>query len=121
MSPRELVASYYDSLKRKDDRWKDLYADGAEFADASKTLYAQGKASIIQSFVTFLRGVTDVKVKQWVVEGDTVCAIVNYAYINPKGEQMNQDVAEVSRVEGNKITELVLYFDLTAYRSFMRG
>ncbi len=121
MVPKELIQRYYTSLKRKDDLWKEMYSLSATFADPSHTLYAKGKAEIIQSFVTFLNGVADVNVKQWIVEGDKVCAIVGYEYINPKGERMSQDVAEVWRVEGDKLAELVIYFDLTAYRRFMRG
>jgi hypothetical protein len=42
-------------------------------------------------------------------------------YINPKGETMSQDVAEIWTVAGNKLGKLTIYFDLTAYRNFMRG
>jgi hypothetical protein len=34
---------------------------------------------------------------------------------------MQQDVAEVWRVSEGKLARLTLYFDLTAYRAFMRG
>ncbi len=121
MLPKELIQRYYTSLKRKDDLWKDMYSETAVFADPSHALYAKGRTEIIQSFVTFLKGVTDVNVKQWIVEDDSVCAIVGYEYVNPKGERMSQDVAEVWRVAADKLAELTIYFDLTAYRSFMRG
>ena len=34
---------------------------------------------------------------------------------------MSQDVAEVWQVKDGKLTKLTIYFDLTAYRSFIRG
>ena len=121
MSTRNLVQRYYESLNRKDDVWQTLYSDDAIFLDASKTLNANGKAAVIQSFVPFLKGVEQAKVNQLIVEGDEACAIVSYVYINPKAAKMNQDVAEVWKVEDEKLSRLIIYFDLTAYRNFMRG
>ncbi len=121
MSTRDLVQSYYDSLNRHDDKWQELYNDDAIFADASQTLNAKGKAAVIQSFVPFLKGVERAVVKQMIVEGDDACAIVNYDYINPKGAKLNQDVAEVWKVKNGKLAQLIIYFDLTVYRNFMRS
>ncbi len=121
MSPKELLQIYYNSLKQKDDRWKEMYSESAVFKDSSETLKARGKPEIIQSFTTFLKSVSEVNVKEWIAEDDHVCAIVGYEFINPKGERMIQDVAEVWRVEGDQLAELIVYFDLMAYRSFMRG
>ncbi len=121
MSTQSLVMRYYESLNQKDDVWQTLYSGDAVFLDASKTLNANGKAAVIQSFISFLKGIEQVKVKQLIVEGDQACAIVSYDYINPKGAKMNQDVAEVWKVENQKLTRLVIYFDLTAYRNFMRS
>ncbi len=121
MPTRDLVRSYYDSLNQKDDRWQDLYASEAEFSDPSLTLNAKGKAAVIQSFVPFLKGVESVQVKQMIVDGENACAIVGYVYMNPKGQRMSQDVAEVWVVKNEKLARLTIYFDLTAYRNFMRG
>jgi ketosteroid isomerase-like protein len=62
-----------------------------------------------------------VKLSELIVEGERACAIVDYVYVNPKGERLGQSVAEVWRVRNNRLAELKLYFDLTAYRAFMRG
>jgi ketosteroid isomerase-like protein len=121
MSTRSLVQSYYNSLREKDDTWQSLYAEDAVFCDASRTLDANGKAAVIQSFVPFLKGVHDVRVKQMIVEEGNACAIIAYVYVNPKGEKLNQDVAEVWEVRDGKLAKLTIYFDLTAYRSFMRS
>lgn len=121
MSTQEVVKSYYESQIRKDDQWKALWADDAVFSDASQTLLAKGKESVIQSFMPFLKGVESLKISQMIVEGEKACSIIRYTYVNPKGEKMNQDVAEISEIRDGKLARLTIYFDLTAYRSFMRA
>ncbi len=121
MATRDLVQSYYDSLAHKDDKWQGMYVEEAFFADASLTLKAEGRPAVIQSFTPFLKTVEGVKVKQMIVEGNTACAIVAYVYVNPKGAKLNQDVAEVWEVKGEKLAKLIIYFDLTEYRAFMRS
>jgi ketosteroid isomerase-like protein len=121
MRTKDIVQSYYDSLAKKNEDWKALYAEDAVFYDASKTLNARGKKAVIESFIPFLKQVEAVKVKHLMEENGSACAIVNYDYVNPKGLKMSQDVAEVWRIRDGKLSELAIYFDLTAYRSFMRG
>jgi ketosteroid isomerase-like protein len=121
MTTKEIIQTYYNSLNQKDDRWQDLWADDATFSDASRVLVANGKAEIIQSFTTFLRGVERVQVKQLIIEGKSACAVVSYDYVNPKGAKLSQDVAEVSEVRDGKLAKQTVYFDLTAYRQFMSG
>ena len=121
MSTKDLIQQYYESLNKKDDIWQTLWADDAVFSDASNVLNAKGKAAVIQSFTPFLKGVVQVKIKQLIIDGNNACAIVAYNFINPKGEKMSQDVSEVWEVNNEKLSQLTIYFDLTAYRSFMRG
>ena len=119
MYTKDLVQSYYKSIDEKDDKWKDLYLEDAMFSDASQTLLAKGKEAVVQSFTPFLKGVAGIKVRQLIVEDETVCAIVGYEYVNPKGERMAQDVAEIWEVKNDKLAKLTIYFDLTAYRNFI--
>ena len=121
MSTQEVIKSYYESQNQKDNRWKDLWAEDAVFSDASQTLLAKGKEAVIKSFMPFLKGVEALKIGQMIVEDHQACSIISYTYVNPKGEKMNQDVAEISEVRDGKLARLTIYFDLTAYRSFMRG
>jgi ketosteroid isomerase-like protein len=121
LTTKELVQRYYASLRNKDITWQELYAENAVFSDASKTLNANGKTAVIQSFTPFLKGVKGVEVKQVITEGEDACAIINYDYVNPKGETMIQDVAEVWKIKGGQLSSLTIYFDLTVYRSFMRS
>jgi ketosteroid isomerase-like protein len=121
MEAKELLHQYYQSLSQKDDGWKDLYADNAVFSDASQILNANGKDAVIQSFSTFLKGIEQVTIKEIIGEGENLCAIVSYDYINPKGVKWNQDVAEIWKIKDNKLVQLTIYFDLIAYRNFMRS
>ncbi len=121
MSIRDLVQAYYASLKAKDDNWQEMYLDEAFFTDASHTLHSVGKPAVIQSFVPFLKSVVEVNLSRLIVEGEHACAIVDYVYVNPRGDQLHQAVAEVWQVKNGKFAELTIYFDLTAYRNFMRG
>ncbi len=121
MDTRELVTRYYDSLNSRDGRWKSLWAQDAVFSDASKTLQAQGLEAVIASFEPFLGGVRTVRVIESIVEGSKACFVVRYTYVNQKSEAMEQDVAEVWQIRDGKLASLILYFDLTAYRSFIRG
>jgi ketosteroid isomerase-like protein len=121
LTTKELIQSYYDSLIRKDSQWQDLYSEDAVFSDASRTLLAEGKQAVIQSFNPFLKGVAGLKVSQAIVEDEQACFLISYIYINSKKEQMKQDVAEMWEVRGGKLARLTIYFDLTAYRLFMQG
>ena len=121
MSTKDIVQSYYKSLEEKNDTWNDLYSEDAVFSDASQLLLAKGKEEIIKSFITFLKAVAGIKIKQLIIEGENACAIIRYDYVNSKKERMSQDVAEIWEVKNGKITKLTIYFDLTAYRNFMSG
>lgn len=118
---KDIIQQYYDSLDQKDNKWQELWSDDAIFGDASQVLNAKGKEAVIQSFTPFLRGVAHVEIKQLIIDGDNACVIAHYDYINPKGEKMSQDVAEVWEVKNEKLSKLTIYFDITAYRTFMRG
>jgi len=120
MNTAKLIQKYYASLDKKNDVWQKLWADDAIFQDASKTLNATGKDAIIASFTPFLKGVVSVTVKQLIVEDKAACAIAQYTYKNQKGKTLTQDVAEVWEVSGEKLKKLIVYFDLTAYRAFMK-
>lgn len=121
MSTKNLIEHYYDSLDQKDNKWQDLWSEEAHFSDASLSLNAKGKAAVIQSFTPFLMGVEHVKIKQLITDGYTACTIAHYDFKNQKGEKMSQDVAEVWEVKNGKLSKLTIYFDLTAYRGFIKG
>ena len=121
MQTKEVIEKFYESLAQKNDAWQELWSDDASFTDASMTLNAQGKDAVIQSFMPFIKGVGGIRVKQMIAEENSACAIISYDYINSKGEKMKQDDAEVWEVKDGKLSKLTLYFDITAYRTFMRG
>ena len=61
MSMQNVIKNFYESIRNKDDQWKKLWADDAVFSDASRTLLAEGKDAIIQSFTPFIKGVAELK------------------------------------------------------------
>ena len=119
MDTRAIVQHFYDGLAAKDGRWQEGLSGNVSFSDASGRLRAEGRDAFIQSFSGFLRAVTRVELKQLIVEGANAAAVVGYDYVNPKGERLHQDDAEVWRVEGGKIAALTIYFDITEFRAFM--
>lgn len=121
MTTQDVIKSFYRSISNKDDKWKELWSDDAVFSDASQTLLAKGKEAVIQSFTPFIKGVVGLNVSEIIVEGESACFIISYTYVNSKKENLNQDVAEVWEVRDGKLAKLTIYFDLTVYRSFMRG
>ncbi len=117
---QDTIDRFYRSFIDKNDDWKELWADDAVFRDASDTLHAEGKPAAIQSFTPFLKGVASLEVRQRIVQGANACYVVGYTYVNPKGENMHQEDAEVWEVRNGKLAKLTIYLDLTEYRSFMR-
>lgn len=119
-STQDAIDRFYRSFIDKTDAWKELWADDAVFGDASGTLHAEGKPAVIQSFTPFLKGVAGLEVRQRIVQDEHACYVIGYTYVNSKGENMQQDDAEVWEVRNGRLAKLTIYFDLTEYRSFMR-
>ncbi len=102
MTINEIITSFYHGLAHKNDEWQKNLAADVVFSDASQKLHAEGTEATIQSFISFLRAVEKVQMKQLIVEGPDACAVVSYDYISPKGNRLHQDDAEVWKVEGEK-------------------
>jgi ketosteroid isomerase-like protein len=94
-------------------------SDEVTFSDASGKLQARGRDAFIQSFTSFLRAVDKVQVRQLIVEGANVAAVVSYDYVNLRGEKLHQEDAEVWMVGNGAIGSLKIYFDITEFREFM--
>src|SRR5579862_7433115 len=112
MTPKEIVWQYYDNLAQKNDKWAPLFAADITFSDSAMNINEAGKDAVTKSFEQFLIGVEDLHVTLMIGENETVIAIVNYNFINSHGEKFNQDVAEVWKVKDDKLSSLVLYFDI---------
>ncbi len=117
---QDVIDKFYQSVIKKNDGWKDLWADDVVFGDASGALHAQGKAAVNESFVPFLKSVARLEVKQRIVQDSQACYVVSYTYVNPNGENLHQDDAEVWEVRNAKLAKLTIYFDVTEFRNFMR-
>ena len=119
MDTNDVVRRFYGGLARKDSSWQDNLAESVAFSDASGKLNAQDREAFIGSFSGFLRAVDQVRLKQLIVEGTNVAAVVSYDYVNPAGGRLHQDDAEIWKVENGQIVALTIYFDITEFRGFM--
>jgi ketosteroid isomerase-like protein len=119
MDTREIVKRFYTGLASRGGVWQADLAENVTFSDASGRLKAEGRDAFIQSFTGFLRAVKSVNLKQLIVEGANAAAVVDYDYVNPKGDRLHQADAEVWKVEDGKIAALTIYFDITEFRAFM--
>jgi len=119
MTPKDLVEQYYDNLVQKNSVWPTLFSDDIIFADASMSINQAGREAVIKSFEQFLKTVEDIRVKQLITENENVCAVVRYSYKNSEGEELSQDIAEIWKITGGKLSSLTIYFDITAYRRFI--
>ena len=119
MTPKELVEQFYDYLVQKNDAWSTLFSENITFADAGMNINQAGKEGVVNSFNQFLRSVEDIRVRQIIVENENVCAIVRYDYVNSERDKLTQDVAEIWLVKEGKLESLTIYFDITAYRTFI--
>ncbi len=119
MSVKTVIQDFYTSLAEKTDTWQKNLAEDVVFSDASKKLHAEGKNAFIQAFLPFLQSVEKVQMKQLIVEDTSVCAVMSYDYVSPKGAKLHQEDAEVWEVVDGQIAALTIYFDITEFRNFM--
>jgi ketosteroid isomerase-like protein len=119
MEAAEVIWRFYESLAQKTAVWQQDLAEDVVFADASKKLYAEGRAAFIQSFTSFLRSVERVQLRQLIVDGANAAAVVSYDYVSPSGGQLHQDDAEVWKIVDGRIAALTIFFDITEFRTFM--
>jgi len=120
MAPKDVVHEYYSHLAQKNDKWANYFADDITFSDAGMNMNEAGKEAVTISFNQFLKSVESLIVKLMITEENRVCVIVGYEYINSHGEKMSQDVSEVWTVRDGKLSTLVIYFDFTEFRNFVR-
>jgi ketosteroid isomerase-like protein len=116
---KEMIQNFYDSAHIKNDAWQNNLAWDITFANGDGSTQSEGKDAFVKLFERALRGMKSIQVKSIVAEGDVACAIVHYEYINPKGETLHQNIAEMWYITGGKLSSLTIYFDLTAFRNFM--
>jgi len=77
------------------------------------------KEGSIKFFSDALRLSKTIKLEEMIADDNVVCAIISYEYINPKGETMNQEVAEIWKIKERKLTFLTIYPDLSALWKFI--
>jgi hypothetical protein len=116
---RELLDTYYDGIAKKSG-WDRPLADDMIFVGPGGS-GASGKPAYVQGTNQFLRAVTGAERREMLVDGETACVWVRYALSSPRGQQGSLDALEIWKASGNQLGSMTLYFDTTAFRSFMQS
>jgi ketosteroid isomerase-like protein len=77
----------------------------------SPAKHLAGRAAYLESTKRFYSMITEVEVRELMVDGDKACALTRYRLQPPGGPAFASDVAEVFRVQANKIVSFDIYFD----------
>jgi ketosteroid isomerase-like protein len=67
----------------------------------------------------FFKMVQGLQVKSMVIEGDSACAVVDYALQSPKGKAFACEVAEIWKAKSGKLVSVAIYFDTAAFQKSM--
>jgi ketosteroid isomerase-like protein len=115
MSTRATIDAYFAAL-RAGDGWKDHVTDGATFASyGTPATEVAGRDGYIAATEGFYGMVTDLEVRDVLVDGDRACALTRYRLQPPAGEAFTSDVAEIFTVTAGRIDALTIYFDSAPY------
>jgi ketosteroid isomerase-like protein len=112
---REALEAYFDSLRRRQD-WPSLLAEDMTFTSFTSPIKRlNGRAAFLESTRRFYSIITDIELRQLIVEGERACALTHYHLKPPNGQTFESDVAEVFTVRGGKIASFDIYFDTAPY------
>jgi ketosteroid isomerase-like protein len=112
---RELLRRYYEGLLKRDG-WEQLLSDGI-LLTGTVAKESRGRDAYINN--NFFKLVKGLRVKETIVEGGRGFALVNYDLVSPKGKVLSCDVAEFWKVQEGKLDSIAIYFDTSAFNSFM--
>jgi ketosteroid isomerase-like protein len=111
VTTRETISGYFSNLREKGD-WASFLSDDLTFTSfTSPNKHLAGRAAYLESTKRFFSMITEVEVRELIVDGDTACALTRYELQPPSGPAFASDVAEVFRVQANKIASFGIYFD----------
>lgn len=116
MTARTVVEQYFERLRKRND-WQDSFADDAVFVShASPIKEVRGKQAFLAATSRFYSSIGSVDVQRLLVDGGDVCAFTRYEISPPNGAPtFTSDVAELFRINDNKIVALEIYFDTAPY------
>ena len=116
MTTKEIIKRYYDGIAHKDG-WQSIISDEITFTGAGPS--TKGKDAYITATTRFLGSVKGSSITDLIIEGNKACALVNYELLSPKGNTANCVVAEILKVNEDKITASTIFFDTAAFRNFI--
>ena len=112
---RTLLQRYYDGLSKKEG-WQSLLSEDVELTG---TLAKESKGKDLFTHNNFFRMIKGLKVRKMIVENENGFALVSYDLVSPKGTSFSSDVAEIWRINDNKLASLAIYFDTAAFAEAM--
>jgi ketosteroid isomerase-like protein len=115
MTTKQLIQMYFMKVKEKSD-WQTCIAADIKFESPSPTTF--GKEAYIIAASRFFQMAETLEVKNLVVEGETVCAWVDYSLRLKSGKKFNCLVAELLEVRNNQIVSSAILFDTLALKMF---
>jgi hypothetical protein len=113
----ELLATYYQGINHRNG-WDEPLAD--DFSFESKVGAAHGKSAYIATTNAFLRAVSAARQQRVLTDGDTACVWMSYDLVSPSGSKTTQDVLEIWKMNGGRLSALTIHFDTAAFGAFMK-
>src|SRR5438876_5029402 len=107
MTTRETIERYFDRLKQKRG-WESLLTDDFAFSSFTSPIREiNGRDAYLHATRRFFSMITDVELRELMVEGERACALTRYRLAPPNGAPaFGSDVAEVFSVKEGGIASL---------------
>jgi|SRR5476649_1120961 hypothetical protein len=111
-----VIQEYYDGLNQKKG-WEYLIDDHVIFTGPGQVTH--GKDDYVAANKRFLHVVKSLSVKELIIDGEKVCALIEYQLQSPKGNTTICEVAELLTIVGHLITSSKIFFDTSLFKNFM--
>jgi ketosteroid isomerase-like protein len=116
---RGTILSYFEGINEGKE-WEDFIAEDmafTPFGDEGKRV--NGKQGYVVATSRFLQVARSVEIKELIVEDNKACAIASYKLHSPNGDVSTCNVAEIFSVKDGKIKSSSIFFDTSAFSSFI--
>jgi hypothetical protein len=115
MSTRDVILQFLERVKRN-DRWDDLLSDDLQFSNfATPVRRMTGKRVSLEGMRRFYAMAKGMEIESIIVDGQQACALIRYDLQPPVGPSFESHIAEIFRVENEKIAAFGIYFDSAPY------
>jgi ketosteroid isomerase-like protein len=115
MSTRNVVLEFLERVKTN-DRWDDLLSDDLEFSNfATPVRRMTGKQASLEGIRRFYAMAERMEIESIIVDGQQACVLTRYDLQPPLGPAFESHIAEIFRVENEKIASFGIYFDSAPY------